>query len=472
MSASKNTNENASSPVAPKKRILVVDDNDTFLGALQVILTKAGYDVTTCMEANGAEHLLGVQPFDAIISDVHLPGNLTGIDLMKYVRENFNIPVVLMTGFADLVEVKEAERLGASGFLAKPFKQSDLFQILDSFFKAPAPHEEPKNLDGDFCKVNIDDFVSGKDIQADVYIRITEFKYVKIAHEGEDIAIERIRAYKSKDIKHLYLTNDDFRKYVGFNLQLAPIVANHPTVSKEKKLNFLKGTGEIIVENVFLNGVNEERFESAKNFLETTISVISDDSDIFNMLNILNSHGDFLYAHSLGVSLYSSMIARGLEWNSQQTLFKLSMGALLHDIGKKEIDRAILEKSRKDLTTEELALYESHCSRGVEILSQSQGIPEDVLHVVAQHHENCIGTGFPAHISRTKIHPLAKVVSVANEFCKFAIKGPNSPGLPADKAIRQMTIFVEKFDRKALVALMHSFKFVPPPGFENDGQQK
>jgi putative nucleotidyltransferase with HDIG domain len=417
-------------------------------------------------------HLLGVQPHDAVISDVRLPGGLTGVDLMKYVKENFKLPVVLMTGFADLVEVKEAEKLGANGFLAKPFKQTDLFEILDSFFKVPAQPEEPKSLDGDFCKVNIDDFVSGKDIQADVYIRITEFKYVKIAHEGENIEIERIRAYKSKDIKHLYLTNDDFKKYVGFNLRLAPIVARHPTVSKEKKLNFLKGTGEIIMESVFLNGVNEESFESAKTFLETTVKLIADDNDMFSLLNILNSHGDFLYAHCLGVSLYSSMIAKQLKWNSQQTLFKLSMGALLHDIGKKEIDQAILEKSRKDLTPEELALYESHCSRGVEILSQSQGIPEDVLHIVAQHHENCIGTGFPAHISRTKIHPLAKVVSVADEFCKFAIKGPHSPGLPAEKAIRQLMIFVEKFDRKALLALMLSFNFVPPPGFEIESQQK
>lgn len=188
---------------------------------------------------------------------------------------------------------------------------------------------------------------------------------------------------------------------------------------------------------------------------------MSDEKDIFDILNILNNHADFLYAHSLGVSLYAVMIARELQWFSQNIQFKLSMGGLFHDIGKKEIDRSILEKSRKDLDSDELALYESHPIRGMQILTQMKSIPSDVIQIVMQHHENCAGFGFPTGIKKNKIHPLSRVVSVANEFCDVVIKNPSQPNpllSPKDAVTQLVNLKSSLLDTDILIALANVFK--------------
>ena len=115
------------------------------------------------------------------------------------------------------------------------------------------------------------------------------------------------------------------------------------------------------------------------------------------------------------------------------------------------------------MTIEEIRLYESHPSRGCDILSQLQSVPTDILHIVLQHHENCQGLGFPEKLSRARIHPMARLVAVADEFCSLALNGPERAGLsPRDAIQRMYTLHSKKFDPQFLVALMRSFKMTPP----------
>src|SRR5690606_35112628 len=110
-------------------------------------------------------------------------------------------------------------------------------------------------------------------------------------------------------------------------------------VAKDKKRAFLKHAGEVILEKVFVDGVDQEGFSNAKAFVESSLNVVAADDAVLEMLKALNSHSDFIYAHSLGVSTYSVMIARALGWRSAPSLFKVAMAGLFHDIGFKELDR-------------------------------------------------------------------------------------------------------------------------------------
>src|SRR5690606_5884100 len=104
----------------------------------------------------------------------------------------------------------------------------------------------------------------------------------------------------------------------------------------------------------------------------------------------LNSHADFVYAHSLGVSTYGVMIARVMGWRSAPSLFKVAIAGLFHDIGFKELDRELLEKPRITHTAAERKEYETHPTRGAELLSQVGNIPLDVIQVASQHHEDVL----------------------------------------------------------------------------------
>ena len=462
---------------ALKKHILVVDDDEIFRGALAQTLIREGFLVTQVAHGKLAKDVLSIDQLDAVISDINMPG-ISGIELMHFSkRTQPDLPFILMTGFAELKETKEAYELGARGFLPKPFRKAELLSVLQEWLypKKGDPsepggpggpgEEEEQNQDLNYCKLSIDDFVTGHEIKYDIYIRLSEKKYLKVAHQGEDLPVERINSYKSKSIQYLYMLKEDFRKYMGFNLTLLPLVSGKSTISKDKKRNFLKHTSEIILEHLYLNGVDSEGFQSAKAVVESAASLLTEPDEMMNLLTMLNTHADHLYAHCLGVSTYSVIIARKVKWNSATNIYKVAMGGLLHDIGKKEIPREVLNKSRMEMTPEEIQLYETHPQRGMDILGKIPSVPSDVLQIVMQHHENCLGLGFPRHLTKLHIHPMARLVSVANEFCNLVLKGPNSLNLaPADAIVRMHSLQEGKFDLTFLTALAEVFHVRLPEG--------
>jgi putative nucleotidyltransferase with HDIG domain len=178
---------------------------------------------------------------------------------------------------------------------------------------------------------------------------------------------------------------------------------------------------------------------------------------------MLRKNNDATYAHCLGVSLYAALMAKQVGWTSASTIFKISMAGLLHDIGKKEIPARVLMKTRIEMTPEEVQLYETHPTRGRDLLSQVSCVPEEVIVAAAQHHENMSGLGFPYRIPRVKIHPFAKIILVADEFCHLALHGPTGQGLHPHEALKKIfETRSQDFDPIFVRALMEIFKYPVP----------
>lgn len=91
---------------------------------------------------------------------------------------------------------------------------------------------------------------------------------------------------------------------------------------------------------------------------------------------------------------------------------------------------------------------------------QFSTVPADVVRIVLQHHENCLGTGFPNRLTATQIYPLAKVVSAANRFCELVLPGPvyrqHEP-----KAALQLMADSKEFDAGVLAALKQILDGLP-----------
>ncbi|MEK7691507.1 MAG: HD domain-containing phosphohydrolase, partial [Bdellovibrionota bacterium] len=130
-----------------------------------------------------------------------------------------------------------------------------------------------------------------------------------------------------------------------------------------------------------------------------------------SLFRSLAGHSDYLYAHSLGVGVYSVMVGRAMDWVSPTNLNKLALAGMLHDIGLKEIDRNIINRPRLDWNPDEVREFETHPRRGAEALSRVAELSEDVLTVALQHHEDQLGAGYPLRLLRSHIHPMARLVA-------------------------------------------------------------
>lgn len=443
-------------------KVLLVEDDELFRSTIKRSILKKSCEVTEAPNGKVAKEIMSLHKFDLVISDIQMP-HLTGIELLEWVKKNSPTGVVLMTGFSQILETKKAYDIGADEFLAKPFKEIELHQILEKYIaKNSAPIEAPRaeeDLDGHYCKVSVDEFLSEKEAEFDLYIRVSNTKYIKIAHTGGKISDDRIHAYKEKGVHYIYVRKEDFPRVVKFNLRVAKAATQSDQLKTEKKLNFMKHTAQLILENAFVNGVNKDSFRDSKEFIATSMNVLTDDDQVFALLEILSTHADYLYAHSLGVSTFSIMIGKELGWSSAPTLFKLAMGGLFHDIGKKEIPKEILEKPRALLSQKERSIIESHATRGKEILESLGTVPSEVVLIAYEHHEDAMGQGFPRGIGKNEIHPLTKVVQVANIFCEYTIKfRADINPIDGKEALSKMESYkAETMDKDAFNALKKLF---------------
>jgi len=92
------------------------------------------------------------------------------------------------------------------------------------------------------------------------------------------------------------------------------------------------------------------------------------------------------------------------------------------------------------MTFEETQLYEQHPFKGMQMLLTLGIVPDDVIAVVYEHHENAIGQGYPRKLRNLKMHPLGKVVALANDFCELTLPGPNTP---VPKSAREAILTIE-----------------------------
>jgi len=113
-----------------KERILVVDDTPNTLEVLQRNLTSQGYQAFIASNAAEAIKILESTPIDLVITDFKMPG-VSGLDLVRHVRENFKeTEVMMITGYPTIEGAVKAVKTGAEEYLTKPFTDEELFSAV------------------------------------------------------------------------------------------------------------------------------------------------------------------------------------------------------------------------------------------------------------------------------------------------------------------------------------------------------
>ena len=129
-----------------KIRILIVDDELSMREFLTILLEREGYQVTSA--ANAADALAQIERglFDLVISDVQMPG-LNGIELLGRIKSSAPDTAVLMiTAFSAAEQAVEAMRLGAYDYIAKPFRNEEVKQLVKNALEKQALKRENSAL--------------------------------------------------------------------------------------------------------------------------------------------------------------------------------------------------------------------------------------------------------------------------------------------------------------------------------------
>ena len=108
------------------KSILIIDDDKRLRELLEDYLKEKKYKIYLCDDFSSANEILQYFLFDLVIIDRMMPSG-DGIDLIKIIKENKNIPVIMLTALSESENRIQGLQYGADDYLSKPFEPEELY---------------------------------------------------------------------------------------------------------------------------------------------------------------------------------------------------------------------------------------------------------------------------------------------------------------------------------------------------------
>jgi DNA-binding NtrC family response regulator len=116
-------------------KLLIVDDESRFLEAIATRLRKRGFDVTTATNGPDAIALAREEKFDIALLDLKMPG-MDGKEVLRALKQEHEfLEAVILTGHGSLESAVELTKLGAFGYLPKPYELDKLLETLKQAYE-------------------------------------------------------------------------------------------------------------------------------------------------------------------------------------------------------------------------------------------------------------------------------------------------------------------------------------------------
>ena len=120
-----------------KKRIVVVEDNETNMYLINFILEKNDYEVIKAPSGEEAIELVAKEKPDLVIMDIDLPG-IDGLETTRRIRQSEadgNIPIVALTSYAMTGDREKALDAGCTGYIEKPINPEAFMSQIEEYLK-------------------------------------------------------------------------------------------------------------------------------------------------------------------------------------------------------------------------------------------------------------------------------------------------------------------------------------------------
>ncbi|RCW66968.1 HD-GYP domain-containing protein [Saliterribacillus persicus] len=158
----------------------------------------------------------------------------------------------------------------------------------------------------------------------------------------------------------------------------------------------------------------EKTTQNFTSMVDNIFNEVKNREDVLSFLSDILISDDYVYTHSLNVTIYAIALATELKLPKKQ-IEQIGLGSMLHDIGKVFTPEEILTKPGR-LTDIEFEVIKGHTVDGFNFLRKTNTIPLLVAHCAYQHHERLDGSGYPRGIKGDEIHPYGQILGISDVF--------------------------------------------------------
>lgn len=303
----------------------------------------------------------------------------------------------------------------------------------------------------EFIAVDISSFRNTtKDIRFDVFLKLADDNYAHVFSRSTGLDFKRLAQYVQKGINELYIRKEDESTYLAFIARSAESIFDDPATPHETKITtLLQMTEQNISELLCYANVSQPTAESAQKLVRKYVDMMIKDSKSLALILKMVSHGDYLYYHSIAVSIFSMFIAKSSGQFNARMLEIVGLGGFLHDIGTTQMSNEILLKE-DELDEKEWAVMKEHPKVGLTMVEQNPLIPDEAKYIIYQHHEEVGGEGYPNRLRGPVIYYPAKIVAIADAFSALISKRPWRPAYTLKEALEKINSKPGKYDRDIL----------------------
>lgn len=314
------------------------------------------------------------------------------------------------------------------GFIYRPTFVENLVSKIDDLIERGVLKAKPSEQAQ--CRIRTKLLLAVAPLKGDIYIKLSDKKFVKLFKEGDTFNQEDLEKYTvKKGIEYLYIRQEQIREFTEkYRADLAKMLQSDSlTVEDVSKMS--DNVHETVKELSKHMGFTKEVQELAKAQVQLTMKSMGKSPKLADILRKLKeTEGQFIATHSTLTGYLACAIAAQLQWGSDTTFHKLTLASFLHDISldNQELAHCLrldeVEKEPGKYTSDDIKAFKLHPNKCAEIAKGFSEVPPDVDTIIVQHHERPDGTGFPRGLNQAYIAPLAAVFIVAHDLAHYTLK--------------------------------------------------
>lgn len=177
-------------------------------------------------------------------------------------------------------------------------------------------------------------------------------------------------------------------------------------------------------------------------------SVLRNNEAIASLIR-MKKKGAYLYNHSLAVAVWAAILGRHLGLERRQ-LENLALGAALLDVGMASVDENI-SGSTDRLSAADQTEMRKHVGLGVDLLKLNKELPDEVVEMVACHHERHDGSGYPAGLDGVNIPMFGRIAGLVDSYDAMITPRPYAECRSSFEAIQELSDLKDQLFQGALV---------------------
>ncbi|MCM2277434.1 MAG: response regulator [Oligoflexia bacterium] len=446
-------------------KILVVEDESDLRDIIAFMLeSRFGAQVLEAPSGNRAIEIIRENPdISCVVCDYRMEDG-SGGDVFAFLRQNQPAMKFILCSSGPPDDYPEFREARPAAHFQKPFTAEQLSagirEVLGLTPAAMAQQKPPR-----YCKIRTQTILKMDLLNCDLYVRLSDTKFVKVVNSGDVFGESDLLRYDEKRIEYLYIRIEEAEAFLQkFTRDVLTISKAKEAVPQDTAIVLNKATLEVVHEMTHRLGFTREVAELTKASVELALRCIRDDPRLSCFLQKLAvDPNSFISSHSSILAHVSCGIATMMSWNSESTRHKLALASFLHDMTL-ESDQLALVGDAEGLAAIEARFGESgrstyvkHPEEAAKIARGMAEMPPDVDMILLQHHERPDGSGFPFQHNYRRLSPLSSVFIISHDIVtQFHLAG-GDPDL-AKFLLEREKLYSAGHFRKILATLQASLK--------------